>query len=130
MGNSKVMRSDINQGYKSIAGRSNTLWAQIKADKFRYFLILPGLIYFIIYKYIPIYGILAAFQKFNLIKGIQGSEWIGLRHFESMFRYGDFQSAIVNTLVISLMKLSTLYICAITLSLLLYELKYFGNMSR
>lgn len=110
------------ESHKKIATWSNT-WARMKADKFRYFLILPGLLYFIVYKYIPIYGILAAFQKFNLIKGISGSEWIGFRHFESMFLYGDFQSAIVNTIVISLMKLITIYVWAIIMSLLLYELK-------
>lgn len=103
--------------------RWKKLWAQIKLHRFRYLLLLPGLIFFIIYKYIPMYGIIIAFKKYNFMKGIWKSPWIGLQNFDTLFRYGDFQRAFINTIVISVMKICVIYFFTIITALLLNELK-------
>ena len=60
-------------------------WPQIKRRLFRnrylYLLIAVPIIYFIIFKYVPMYGIIIAFEDFKIRRGILGSDWVGLEHF-------------------------------------------------
>ena len=79
---------------------SGDLWRRVKANKFAYALIVPGLIYFVIYKYLPMFGLAMAFQNYNPIKGFTGSQFVGLQNFQVLFAYGDFSRAFRNTLII------------------------------
>lgn len=103
--------------------RNGSRWAKIKANRFRYAIILPGALFFLIYRYIPMGGLVMAFQKYNPIKGISGSEWVGLDNFRMMFEYGDFSRAIVNTIVISFSKMAASYFCTVSFALLLNEIQ-------
>lgn len=104
--------------------KSNTsIWNSIKKDRLRYLLILPGLIFFIVYKYVPIYGLLAAFKDYRLADGIWNSKWNDFYHFKTMFLYGDFQRALRNALIISFMKIFFGFLCTIILALLVNELR-------
>lgn len=94
----------------------------ILRNKFRYVLILPAMIYFVIYKYVPMYGIIIAFKDYSPAIGIFDSEWIGLRHFKTLFRYGDFERAFTNTLIISLYRIILGYILTLLLALMINEL--------
>lgn len=87
-----------------------------------YLLLLPALIYLIIFRYGPMYGILMAFENFKPKKGILGSEWVGLEHFIRFFQYPEFWNLIKNTLSISLYTLCT-FPCAIILALLFNEIR-------
>lgn len=49
-----------------------------------YVLILPAIIYFIVFNYMPLYGIQIAFKDFKAVFGISGSKWVGLKHFENL----------------------------------------------
>lgn len=102
---------------------SRDVWHRVKANKFAYFLILPGLVYFIIYKYLPMFGLAMAFQNYNPIKGFTGSQFVGLQNFQILFAYGDFAKAFRNTLIISFLKIGTGYFSTIFFALLLNELK-------
>ena len=53
--------------------------------KYLYLLLLPAVLYFLIFHYLPMYGVIISFKDFNFKKGILGSEWIGLENFEYMF---------------------------------------------
>lgn len=64
--------------------------------------LMPALLLTIIFKYIPMGGILIAFQKYNPIKGILGSEWVGLKHFMRFLSSPDFMTYLVNTLKLSI----------------------------
>jgi len=90
-----------------------------------YFLLLPGLLYFLIFCYIPMYGVLIAFQDFSPSKGINGilldPVWVGLKHFKNFFSSYYFERLLVNTISISFLKLVTQFISAVTLALLLNE---------
>ena len=54
------------------------LWSNIKRDKWLYLLLLPGVIYFIVFKYLPMFGIVIAFENYVPYSGVFGSQWVGL----------------------------------------------------
>ncbi len=86
-------------------------------------LLLPTL-YFIIFHYIPMYGVTIAFKEFSPIKGILGSEWIGLENFIIFFRSYSFKQVITNTLGISVYSILAGFPVPIILALLLNELRF------
>lgn len=65
--------------------RFKTFWKSMKKTKYLHLLALPGVLYYIIFHYIPMYGVIIAFKDYNFRKGILGSEWIGLKHFIRFF---------------------------------------------
>ena len=70
-----------------------------------YLLILPALIYFLIFAYFPLYGLQLAFKDFQVFKGMAASPWVGLDHFEDLFSSPKFPQLLRNTLLISLYRL-------------------------
>ncbi|MBR1855861.1 MAG: sugar ABC transporter permease [Oribacterium sp.] len=83
------------------------------------FFLGPALILTIIFKYIPMGGILIAFQKYNPFKGILGSEWVGLKYFQQFLSSPDFMQYLVNTLKLSVFGLLWGFPMPIILALLL-----------
>jgi len=88
-----------------------------------YLLILPGLLYFIIFKVAPIWGYTVAFEDFNPFKGILGSKWVGLHYFVQLVHGKYFLEMFRNTVVISLMNLVFYFPAPIILALLLNEIR-------
>lgn len=94
-----------------------------------YLMSLPGILYLIVYKFIPIYGLTLAFKDFNLFLGngvvdsVIKSPWVGWRHFERIFHSNDFIQIITNTLLISVYKIVFLFPMPILLALLLNEVR-------
>lgn len=88
-----------------------------------YLLLIPGIIYLIIFKYTPMYGAVIAFQDFNIFKGITGSEWVGLLNFEKLFYSQEFIHVFRNTLLISLYKLVILFPLPIFIAIIINEVK-------
>lgn len=86
-----------------------------------YAMAIPVLAYFIIFHYTPMYGALMAFQKYVPIKGISGSEWIGLKNFELFFQDIYFSRIIRNTFLINLYGLIFGFPIPIIFALLLNE---------
>lgn len=78
---------------------------KVKENIGLYFLVLPALIYVILFDYVPLYGVLIAFENFKPIKGIWGSEWVGLDQFERFFKLDLFWVLIKNTLSLSVYSL-------------------------
>ncbi|WP_281891105.1 sugar ABC transporter permease [Paenibacillus sp. YYML68] len=87
-----------------------------------YLFILPTIIYFIVFHYVPMYGIQIAFKNFIAFKGIMASPWVGLEHFERFFNSFEFQKIILNTLKLSLMQLVLGFPAPIILALMLNQL--------
>lgn len=87
-----------------------------------YLLVIPAIIYVLIFSYGPMYGIIIAFEDFRPKRGYLGSEWVGLEHFIRFITYPDFWKLIKNTLSLSLYSLLT-FPCAIILALLINEIK-------
>ncbi len=93
------------------------------AHKYLYLLALPLLAYYIVFDYIPLYGIILAFKEFNFAKGIWGSEWVGLANFREIFGLQDFWVAFRNTLIISLGRLVFEFPVPIAVALLINEVR-------
>ncbi|MDR2629982.1 MAG: ABC transporter permease subunit [Spirochaetaceae bacterium] len=99
-----------------------------KKEKWRrilpfYILALPGIIYLLINNYIPIYGMVIAFKKFNIQKGIFGSDWYGLKNFEFLFKTNDAWIITRNTICYNIVFFIVGTFLAVTLAILLNELK-------
>ncbi|AIQ60506.1 protein lplB [Paenibacillus borealis] len=95
----------------------------IRGNLDMYALLLPGLAFLLLFKYTPMYGILIAFQDFNIFGGIGGSDWVGLAQFEKLIHSSDFMNVLINTLVISLYKIVILFPIPVLIALLLNEVK-------
>ena len=88
-----------------------------------YLLLLPALLYVIIFCYGPLYGLQIAFKNYMGSKGILGSSWVGFRHFKDFFGSFNFWTLIKNTLAISLYTLVVSFPIPILTALILNELK-------
>ncbi len=91
--------------------------------KYFYLLMLPGIIYFIVFRYIPLGGLVIAFKDYRFVDGIWGSEWVGFEHFQDLFNKGDFMEILGNTLTISILKLIFGFPAPIILALMLNEVR-------
>lgn len=99
-------------------------WDRIKQDKWLYFLLLPGLVWFIIFKYVPMWGTLIAFQNYSPFLGFWGSEWVGFSHFEQLFQNPDFFRVLRNTLILALYETIFVFPAPIILALMLNEIRF------
>lgn len=88
-----------------------------------YILLIPGLLFLIIFKYTPIYGLVIAFQDFNIFAGISGSPWVGLQHFQKLIGNEDFYRVFTNTLLISFYKIVFLFPFPIFVAIVLNEVR-------
>ena len=102
---------------------SSVKWARVKRRLSRdwqlYIFVLPGLIYYIVFHYFPLYGIQIAFKDYKAVLGINGSEWVGLEHFKTFFTSYMSWTLIKNTLLLNLYALLWSFPLPIILSLLL-----------
>lgn len=89
-----------------------------------YLLILPVVIWYAIFHYAPMGGIVIAFKKFSPIKGIAGSLWVGMQNFISLMKTASFFSAVKNTIVISFLNLFIAFPAPIIFAILLSEVRY------
>lgn len=103
--------------------KRNSKLRQIRLDRQQYLMLLPSVALTIFFSYIPMVGIVVAFQNFNIFDGFFGSEFIGLTNFENLFTQSKFTTAIWNTLLVSVMNLVIGFPAPIILALLLNELK-------
>lgn len=100
----------------SLAGNIRKYWPY-------YLMVLPGVIYFLVFKYIPMMGSVIAFQDYSVFKGLLDSEWVGLKHFKALINYPDFRRIFTNTLVLGLCKTVLIFPIPVVLSLMLNEIK-------
>jgi len=88
-----------------------------------YLLLVPGLILLLVFKYVPMYGIIIAFKDFDLNAGILGSKWVGLYNFRRLIESASFGVVFKNTLIISFYKIIILFPIPIIIALLMNEMK-------
>lgn len=104
------------------------LWSRIALNlykyKFMYLLLLPGIIYLLVFHYYPLYFLVVAFKKYSVFKGIEGSPWIGFHNFRIFFSNEWFNQALWNTIIISFMKKLFGFPIPIILAILLNEIRH------
>jgi putative aldouronate transport system permease protein len=95
------------------------LWNQ----RYLQLMVIPGIIWMIIFNYIPMGGIIIAFKKFKITKTIAEAPWVGLQNFQDFFQDSNFYDILTNTLGISLLKLLIGFPLPIIFALLLNEIR-------
>ncbi len=102
--------------------RAKTLRAVLR-QKSLYIMLIPGVIYYLIFKFGPMIGLIAAFKDYQPFLGFFGSPWVGVKNFERLFTGGSFLRLLENTLVISCLNLIFFFPVPIIIALLLNEVK-------
>ena len=108
---------------KSIVSFLKELPLNLYKTRYLQLLALPGLIYYIIFHYIPMYGGIIAFKDYKVKLGILGSPWVGLYQFERFFNHPEFWRLIRNTLLLNFYRLIFVFPIPIIFALLLNELR-------
>ncbi|WPP43701.1 ABC transporter permease [Paenibacillus hunanensis] len=98
-------------------------------NKFLYLMILPGFIYFVIFKYLPMGGLIISFQDYQPYLGISDSPWVGMKHFIRLFTEPTFFMLLSNTLILFALNIVIFFPLPIILALMLNEVRhrYFKN---
>ncbi|WP_202555928.1 ABC transporter permease [Paenibacillus silvestris] len=112
--------------HKSVKSRERHkrgILKDLRRDRYLYLLGLPGALFFLIFKFAPMWGVVISFQNFSPFAGITGSEWVGFEHFQRFFTNPDFMLLFRNTMAINLLNLVLFFPLPIILSLLLNELR-------
>ncbi|WP_246239056.1 ABC transporter permease [Paenibacillus anseongensis] len=88
-----------------------------------YAMIAPGVLFFILFRYLPMFGVAIAFQDYDPFDGFLHSDWVGLEHFRRLFTEADFWFLMRNTLIMSSLNLFLFFPAPIILALLLNEVR-------
>lgn len=117
--------ADMNQPFLKIPKENK--WRKIQKriikDRYLIFLALPGILYFLVYRYIPMGGIVIAFKDYSAFKGFVDSPWVGMKYFKLLFSEPEVIRVIWNTLQISFLQILFAFPISIVLALMLNELR-------
>lgn len=95
-------------------------------EKWLYVMLLPGIVYYIVFVYKPMWGVMFAFQNYSVSRGFLGSEWVGFEHFHRFFTSPWFGKLFRNTIILAVMNLGFYFPAPIILALLLNEVRHQG----
>ncbi|RXZ82945.1 sugar ABC transporter permease [Paenibacillaceae bacterium] len=101
---------------------SASVWRRFISQWDYQLMILPAILFLVIFSYGPMWGVLMSFQEYNLFKGFWDSEWVGFTHFRMFFESPEFWRIMRNTFVISILKLAIGFPAPIILALMLNEI--------
>ena len=99
-----------------------SLFKMVKKHRMFYLFILPAAVMVFLFSYMPLWGILIAFKDFKMARGIMGSDWVGLEHFQKLFTDPNFYRVLKNTLVIGITTLLTTFPVTIIFTILVNEI--------
>ncbi|WP_046232942.1 ABC transporter permease [Paenibacillus algorifonticola] len=102
---------------------SSTLVGRLMRNRWLYMMVFPGLLYFLIFKYWPMYGIFIAFQDFQPFLGFWNSPFVGLKHFERLFSDSNFIILFRNTIILATYNILFFFPLPIIIALMLNELR-------
>lgn len=120
------MKNESKEIHRLKGGTTRGLWKRIWYHRYLYCFFIPALILYILFSYIPMYGITLAFKDLDYKAGIWGSPWTsmnGLKHFYELMSNNDFWRALRNTLVISFGRILIEFPIPIVLALLINEIR-------
>ena len=124
-GKSKKNEVTLSNGKTITVNRMSTGRYMLQ-HRWLYFMLIPGALYFILFRYIPMGGLIIAFKEYSPFKGMWGSPWVGFDQFVKFFSANDFSRLLTNTLGISLLQLVLYFPAPIILSLFLNEVRHSG----
>ncbi|WP_445669483.1 ABC transporter permease [Paenibacillus sp. FSL R10-2736] len=94
-----------------------------KLNRLLYIMMIPVILYYVVFHYAPMYGAIIAFKDFSPMKGILGSDWVGLQHFRDFFSSYYFWRILSNTVIISVYSILFMFPAPILLALLINEVR-------
>ena len=97
-----------------------------RQNRLLYWMLLPSVVYVLIFNYLPMAGLAMAFQDYSLTRGIFGSKWVGLKNFQDFFSGIYFARTLTNKLILSLLDLLICFPAPIVLALMLNEVQHAG----
>ncbi|MNI11229.1 putative multiple-sugar transport system permease YteP [compost metagenome] len=133
----KVLNQSVNPSVKvgkspALPKRHGAFKKEMNKHYDLYLLLIPGFLFFLIFSYVPMFGLLVAFKDYNIFQGVFASEWNGLGHFRDMLALPDFYKIVRNTLMLNILGLVVGFPAPIILALMLNELagKYFKRITQ
>ncbi len=108
---------------QNILGKKKSILQRIWTDRQLLILLLPGLLFYIIFRYGPMYGMIIAFKKYSPFLGVAKSPFVGFKYFEQLFTGSDFFMLFKNTLLLGVLKLALVFPMPIIFALMLNEVK-------
>jgi putative aldouronate transport system permease protein len=109
--------------YGSTISKRNDFFRRLNKSKYLLILALPTLLYMIIFRYVPMYGLSISFFDYDLYKGIKGSQFVGFYHYLKFFRSVDFFLVVRNTFLLGLYRLLWAFPVPIILALVINEIR-------
>lgn len=106
--------------------KRSELFKRIKKHRMFYLFLLPAAVMVFLFSYMPLWGITIAFKDFKMARGIMGSEWVGLEHFQKLFTDPIFYRVLKNTLIIGISTLLVSFPVTILFTLLVNEILHTG----
>ncbi|WP_066191316.1 MULTISPECIES: ABC transporter permease [Gracilibacillus] len=103
--------------------KSKTFRKRLNESKYLLILFAPVLIYYLIFHYVPMFGVVIAFKDYNLFTGVLESDWVGLKYFQTFFNNPDFYNLLRNTFLLGLYSFLFGFPIPIIFALLLNEVK-------
>ncbi|MDR1570341.1 MAG: ABC transporter permease subunit [Oscillospiraceae bacterium] len=108
----------------TVSRRHTSLWAAIWKNRIVYTLLIPGLVWYVIFAYGPMGGLVLAFKRYRANLGIWGSPWIGMQNFQYVFVDAAFYKSVIKTLTINIGRMVFQFPMPIILALLLNEMRF------
>ncbi|MBD2860951.1 ABC transporter permease [Paenibacillus oceani] len=113
---------------QAVSGNTKTAYGMrllrdLRRDRWLYMLLVPGVLYFLLFKYVPMFGVLIAFQDYQPFSGVAGSRWVGFKHFETFFTDPWFWKLFRNTILLALYNLLFFFPLPILFALMLNEVR-------
>lgn len=107
----------------TLSRRKKSLWEKIVRDKWLLLIFMPGILNVLLFKYVPMAGLVMAFQEYKPLRGIMGSKWVGFMQFNRLFTSVDFGRVLGNTLLLNIESLIFTFPIPIIFALLINEMR-------
>ncbi len=117
------MKSENAIGVPKKKANRQSMKSYMKNNWQLYVMILPAVIFFLVFSYLPMYGIQIAFKDYRAVDGIAGSPWVGLKHFKTFFSAYYFKRLLVNTLVLNVENLIFSFPVPIIMAIMLNQIR-------
>ena len=120
-----IMQNTTTKAAKRLPSRrkGKGFWAKLWAQRALFVMLIPGLVFYLVFRYGPMYGLNIAFKDYSPFLGVDASPWIGIKQFERLFANEDFWQMFWNTLRVGVLSLLIGFPAPIIFALILNEIR-------
>src|ERR1700736_3029947 len=117
-----IVRAEVRSAAGVRRGSESSVWSKVRRERWMYAFVLPGFVFFVLFRYLPLLGNVVAFEDYSPYLGFFESPWVGFDNFIALFSSQAVGSALVNTLIINGLQIILYFPATISLALLLNSL--------